>query len=107
MYVHVHVAYNTCMHTHVHVRMDVCLIGQWNEEIMKLGQHFRSSQASTNTTSTHQLLGVSIPCNANTSQMVTSLGLVISREREREREGVRERWLLPTDRALLGAENEA
>ena len=77
-------------------------VEQWNEKIMKLGQHFCSSQASTNTTSTHQLLGVLIPHNVNTSQMVIRLGLAISRARERGRV----QWL-PTDHALLGAENES
>ena len=79
-----------CVRTHMYVRtvhMYGCMsIGQWNEKIMKLGQHFCSSQASTNTTSTHQLLGVLIPHNVNTSQMVIRLGLAISWARERERE---------------------
>ena len=83
------------------VHMYVCMsIGQWNEKIMKLGQHFCSSQASTNTTSTHQLLGVLIPHNVNTSQMVIRLGLAISRARERERE--RERVVVAHRPYLVG-----
>ena len=100
MYLIIHVRTHMYVRT---VRMYGCTsIGQWNEKIMKLGQHFCSSQASTNTKSTHQLLGVLIPHNVNTSQMVIRLGLAISRARERERV----QWL-PTDHALLGAENES